>query len=105
MKGRTRFLITAIFLCHQLLAPALVTSQLPAAESGQDPGVPAPQASEAPPKSSTAAHGPCATRAATQLNDGTIICAVQQEKDGPTYKLHGDAEIHYDTYILRADEV
>ncbi len=29
----------------------------------------------------------------------------QQEKIGDVYKLHGDAEIHYRTYILRADEV
>jgi LPS-assembly protein len=41
----------------------------------------------------------------TQLKDGTIICADQQEKDGDVYKLHGNAEIHYRTYIVRADEV
>ena len=33
------------------------------------------------------------------------ITALQQEKDGTTYKLHGNAEIHYGTYILRGDEV
>jgi LPS-assembly protein len=41
----------------------------------------------------------------TQLKDGTIICADQQEKIGDVYKLHGNAEIHYRTYIVRADEV
>jgi LPS-assembly protein len=41
----------------------------------------------------------------TQLNDGTIICASQQEKIGDVYKLLGNAEIHYRTYILRADEL
>jgi LPS-assembly protein len=46
----------------------------------------------------------CAQRAATQLKDGTIICAIQQEKIGDVYKLHGEAEIHYRTYVLRADE-
>ena len=30
---------------------------------------------------------------------------MQQEKVGDVYKLHGNAEIHYRTYILRADEV
>jgi LPS-assembly protein len=35
----------------------------------------------------------------------TTICADQQEKDGDIYKLHGNVEIHYRTYILRADEV
>ena len=41
----------------------------------------------------------------TQLKDGTTICADQQEKIGDVYKLHGNAEIHYRTYVLRADEV
>ncbi len=48
---------------------------------------------------------PCGKRAATRLNDGTLICAVDQEKDGDVYKLREDVEIHYRTYILRADEV
>ena len=30
---------------------------------------------------------------------------MQQEKDGDIYKLHGNVEIHYRTYVLRADEV
>ena len=30
---------------------------------------------------------------------------MQQEKIGDIYKLHGNAEIHYRNYILRADEV
>ena len=30
---------------------------------------------------------------------------MQQEKDGAIYKLHGNAEIHYRDYVLRADEV
>jgi LPS-assembly protein len=47
----------------------------------------------------------CAHRAVAQDEDSTTICALQQEKDGDVYKLHGDTEIHYRTYILRADEV
>jgi LPS-assembly protein len=35
----------------------------------------------------------------------TTICAIQQEKDGDIYKLRGEAEIHYGSYVLRADEV
>ena len=31
------------------------------------------------------------------------IRAMQQEKDGPVFKLHGQAEVHYGTYILYAD--
>ncbi len=33
------------------------------------------------------------------------IRALQQEKDGPLFKLRGEAEIHYGTYILYADSV
>jgi LPS-assembly protein len=104
MTPRTRFLITALFLCHQLPAAALVTSQLlgeisdPTTPSAQ----PAPQKTET---SAPASAGPCADQAATQDPDATTICALQQEKQGDIYKLHGNAEIHYQTYVLRADEV
>src|ERR1700756_672240 len=99
---RTRFLITALILCHQLLASGLVTRQL---LSGSDESSAAP----AQKKTQTAAPSEdagtaCAQRAATQLKDGTIICAIQQEKVGDLYKLHGEAEIHYRDYVLRADE-
>ena len=47
----------------------------------------------------------CATQAAEQDSDSTTICALQQEKDGDVYKLHGDVEIHYRNYILRADDL
>jgi LPS-assembly protein len=48
---------------------------------------------------------PCATQAAGQDSDSTTICALQQEKDGDLYKLHGDVEIHYRNYVLRADDL
>jgi len=109
MTLRTRFLITALFLCHQLPASALVTSQLLAGSSDHaqevtaqaDTQKTAPQEKTALPPPNT----PCANRAATQLKDVAIICAIQQEKEGAIYKLHGDAEIHYRDYILRADDV
>jgi LPS-assembly protein len=103
MKLRTRFLITALFLCHYLPAPALVTSQLPSENSGKSTGTGAQEAQTkaAAPVSSTA----CATQAAAQDDDMTTVCALQQEKDGDVYKLHGNAEIHYRNYVLRADEV
>ncbi len=50
-------------------------------------------------------NAPCDSRAATQLKDGTILCAVDQEKTGDIYKLHGAVEIHYRNYVLRADDV
>src|SRR5579863_1546054 len=102
MTLRTRFLITALVLCHQLPASALVTSQLlfvshPAESSAaQDPA----QTSPGAPTSAA-----CSTRAAEQGADSTTICALQQEKDGDVYKLRGQVEIHYRTYVLRADEL
>jgi LPS-assembly protein len=85
MSSRIRFLITAAFVCHLLLAPALVTSQLP---------------SPANPKETATGASNCPLK---RNEDG--VCALEQEKDGPVYKLHGQAEIHYSGYILRADEV
>jgi LPS-assembly protein len=86
MTSRIRFLITTAFLCHQLLAPRLVTSQL---------------LSFGPP-----AQTPSARKTSSTVNEeqATII-AITQEKVGPVYKLHGKAEIHYGTYILRGDEM
>ncbi len=102
MTLRTRFLITAVMLCHQLLASGLVTRQLLSAADETD----APAAQKKSPKSAPPedAGTVCAERAATQLKDGTIICAIQQEKIGDVYQLHGEAEIHYQTYVLRTDE-
>src|SRR5579872_1018191 len=104
MTLRTRFLITALFLCHQLLASELVTSELPSRRHSQKANSASTtlQTAETP-----GADGsrPCANRAMTQLTDGTIICADHQEKAGDVYKLRGNGEIRYRTYVLRADEL
>src|SRR5712691_10937760 len=99
MTLRNRFLITAAVLCHLLLVPPLVTSQLPPANN--DPGTrragaPAP----------TAPATPCAVAAAAQRERGEVntICAIQQEEEGGIYKLRGAVEIYYGSYVLRADE-
>ena len=102
MTLRTRLLITALFLCHQLPAAGLVTSQL---RSLQD------QASESSPnqepgkKADSTTSTPCSSQAAEQPSDLATICADQQEKTGDIYTLRGNAEIHYRTYVLRADEI
>ena len=85
MSSRTRFLITATFVCHLILAVALVTSQLlsPFAAAQELPN----------------------TAASPLRTEDVTITALQQEKQGTLYQLHGNAEIHYGTYILRADEV
>ena len=100
MTPRTPLLITGIILCHQLLSPALVTSQLLAA-----PARSAPTSAQKQPQATAASSTACAVQAASQDSGEATICALQQEQDGSIYKLRGDAEIHYRTYILRADEV
>ena len=85
MTSRTRFLITAAVACHLLLALPLVTSQLlytpDTSSSESQPGTPA------------------------GLQEDVTITALQQEKTGTIYKLHGKAEIHYGAYVLFADEI
>jgi LPS-assembly protein len=93
MTLRNRFLITAAVLCHLLLVPPLVTSQLPPANAAAE-------------KPATPPTTPCALAAASQKEKGDVrtICAIQQEEEGSVYKLHGAVEIYYGTYVLRADE-
>src|SRR5215831_3395423 len=86
MTSRTRLLITIAILCHHLLAPRLVTSQL--------------LSLGAPPEASPGRKTP-----STANEDEATIIALQQERMGPVYKLHGKAEIHYGAYILRSDEM
>jgi LPS-assembly protein len=50
-------------------------------------------------------NNPCAAQAALQDAETATVCADQQEMIGRTARLHGNAEIHYRTYVLRADEL
>ena len=83
MRARTSLVITAAVVCHLLLTPQLVTSQLlPASASAQ--ALPqAPQKSSLP----------------------VTIEAIKQEKDGSIYKLQGKVRILYGVYTLSADQV
>jgi LPS-assembly protein len=101
MTLRTRFLITVLFLCHQLPASSLVTSQLP---TGTDPQKTS-EASNRQERTAVSTNTACSAQAALQDADSATICADSQEKIGNTYNLHGNAEIHYRRYILRADEL
>ena len=83
----TRLLITTVLLCHLLFAPTLVTSQLLSS--------PAP---------SETVQGPPHLPAALHYED-VEMTAIQQERDGPVFKLHGKAVIHFETYVLHGDEV
>ena len=101
MTLRNRFLITAAGLCHLLLVPPLVTSQLPPVNTAATP-----RAGDAAPEKSAAAST-CALAAAAQKEKGDkvdTICAIQQEEEGSVYQLHGAVEIYYENYVLRADE-
>jgi LPS-assembly protein len=79
MTHRYRLIITALLLCHLLLASRAFTSQLPAANS--------------------------AFSGAAQTGEEVTIRSKSQEKDGDIYKLSGEAEINYRTFILTADEI
>jgi LPS-assembly protein len=85
MIFRTRILITALLVCHLLLAPGIVTSQTP---PPADPDL-----------------TPLPAIPSSQTGEDVEIQAIEQEKDGPTYKLRGQAEIRYRSYILHADAV
>ncbi len=87
MTSRIRFLITAMFFCHLLLAPSLVTSQFLSFAGPSNPAPAAPNGASA-----------------LQYQD-VSWSAVTQELDGPMVKLHQKAEIHYGTYVLSGDEV
>lgn len=79
MKSRTRFLITAAFVCHLLVAPRLVTSQLRS------------DAQPVPPEEVTTQE--------------VSIQALTQEKKGPVYTLQGGVVIRYSTYTFQADKI
>jgi LPS-assembly protein len=83
-QARTRWIITMAVLCHQLVAPRLVTSQLPPAAAAEQ----------------TVSHAP------TSLRPGVAatIHADHQEEENGIYKLRGNVEIDYGTYTLSADE-
>lgn len=102
MTHRTRFLITALLLCHQLPVAALVTSQLLSDNSDQA-GV-GSQKTVNQKITSSVPKTPCAAAAEGAQSGEATICAARQEKVGPVYKLHTDVEIYYLNYVLRADE-
>ena len=90
MISRTRFLITAALVCHLLLAPRLVTSQLLAAPNEDVATNQVPSVTVAP---------------AAVPGEEVRIEATTQEKDGAIYKLRGHVAIRYGSYTLYADEI
>ena len=91
MTSRTRFLITAVLVCHLLLAVPVVTSQLLASS---------------PPSGNVASGSPVLPPSPSSVKEEEVtIRARSQEKDGTVFKLHGEAEIHYESYVLYGDEM
>jgi LPS-assembly protein len=95
MIFRSRLLITAAVLCHLLLAPHLVTSQLLSSQDANQEPLTPEQTSITP--------LPPAAKPDTNAEDITIR-AQQQEKDKQVFKLRGDVEIDFRSFILRADQ-
>ena len=80
MTLRTLRITTIAFVSHLLLAPLAFTSQLPTLRS------------------------PVGTTAPLPSQEVTIK-ARQQEKQGDVYKLDGDAEVLFQSYVIRAEHV
>jgi LPS-assembly protein len=93
MIPRTRILITATLVCHLLLGYPIVTSQLLFAEEAQNDQE-GNRSSDIPPSAPSAARA-----------EEITIRAVTQEKEGPMFKLLGQAEIHYRSLVLYGDEM
>jgi LPS-assembly protein len=90
MNTRSRIFITAVWVCHLLLAPGIVTSQTLPPDIAAHGGAPAAELPQAP---------------AVQIDEPVTMRAVEQEKDGTVYHLRGKAEIDYRTYILSAEQI
>jgi LPS-assembly protein len=82
---RTRLIITALLLCHLLVATPLVTSQL-------QPAKPAPKAS-------------AASRFNMQVGDELVVKADQQEMIGNVFHLKGDVEVTFRNMVVKAADV
>jgi LPS-assembly protein len=91
MIFRSRLLITVAALCHLLLAPPVVTSQLLLSRDGQ-------QESE-----QTAIAPPPAPANPQDKSEDVTIRAQKQEKDNKVFRLTGDVEIYFRSFVLRAD--
>lgn len=108
MTLRHRLVITAAMLCHLLLAPALVSSQLPPVQAATARALEAEalQEERAAAEKTSSDSTACAQAAAAQKEKGggETICAIDQEQQGSIYKLHGAVEIYYGAYIMKADD-
>jgi LPS-assembly protein len=98
MSTRNRLIITAAAVCHALLAPTLLFSQLQPAESSvsatQTAAVDAESLPEQPNYTGKLHPG-----------EPITIKADTQEEQNNVYRLHGNVEISFRSYTLKADEM
>ncbi len=106
MTLRSRILTTAVLLCHLLLLPPLVTSQLrvdpvPGLSSAGQVSQQNPPSTVDRPPSAEKPHlaGPA------ESGEEVTIQALQQEKAGDVYHLRGDVEVRFRRFVLRADDI
>ena len=109
MTLRSRFLTTALLLCHLLLLPQLVTSEalgdmvsrwMLAADQAAAPVSPRPATNEQRPTTGRShLAGP------NEPGEEVTIQALQQEKVGDVYYLRGEVEIRFRRFVLRADQI
>jgi LPS-assembly protein len=102
MITRSRIFITAAFICHLLLASAIVTSQTLPPSTAKTAG------NSTSAESANLAAQPSAVlpvAPAAQTEEPVTMRALHQEKDDSIYHLDGEAEIDYRNYILHADHI
>ncbi len=116
MFSRNILVITAALLCHSIAPPMGLTSELPppvVAAAGefrqigwglQEPAA-LPLISTLDTAGMEAVAPLLAAPEMTAAGEAVTIQARQQEKQGETYKLHGDVEIHLRGLIFKADDI
>ena len=117
MFSRNMFVITAALLCHWIAAPMGLTSELPpsimASSSEfhqvgwgiQDPSLRYSVISALDTAGIEAVGMLPFSPELTMAGEEVTIQARQQEKQGETYKLHGEVEIHLRNLIFTGDDV
>src|SRR5512143_1293564 len=110
MTFRSRIFTTAMLLCHLLLLPKVVASEArgEAVASRQAPG--GSQTGQPSPQAPSTGDGQQSTgkphlAGLTEPGEEVTIQALQQEKAGGVYHLHGEVEIRFRRFVLRADDV
>jgi LPS-assembly protein len=110
MRTRACICITLLAFCHvQSKAQALTMQLPPAGQQAAQPAeidAPQPNLDDSPSGSQTGAQGVPLAVPIPALPSGlpVSIHAREQQKTGDVYRLHGEIEIDYQDYVIRADD-